>query len=135
MFCMKCGKEVQENFVACPFCGAPTKEAAPAATPPAYQPAPPAYQAPSPPNFGSKACPRCGSFNTSAQVVNQIKLKNDHKGCLWWGFVGVWWVPMKWMIFTLPAIIFKIFSHKKQKAVNTTVSMLVCNNCGNNWKA
>ena len=139
MFCQKCGKEVQEAFVVCPFCGTPVndapKQAAPVTVPPPYQPPPPAQQAAPQINFGVKACPKCGSFNTSAQVVNQIELKDQHKGCLWWMFVGCWWVPLKWMIFTLPAIIFKIFSHKKQKAVNKSVSMFVCNNCGNSWRA
>ncbi len=54
--------------------------------------------------------------NIKVQVVNEVHIKNAHHGCLWWLFVGWWWVPVKWLAFTIPAIIFKICGHKKTKS-------------------
>ena len=79
-------------------------------------------------------CPKCNSQNVNVQVVNEVKLKNKHNGIIWWLLIGWWWIPVKWLCFTLIALIFKIFSHKKQKAVNKQVKMAVCQNCGNTWK-
>lgn len=78
-------------------------------------------------------CPKCGSNSVNIQSINQVHLKNAHHGFLWWLFIGFWWIPIKWMIFTLPAIIFKIFGHRKQKIVNQTKTVCVCQNCGHEW--
>ncbi len=78
-------------------------------------------------------CPKCGSANVTVQVINEIKLKNKHHGFFWWFFIGFWWVPIKWILFTLPALIFKIFGHKKQKFVNKQKAMCACQQCGNTW--
>lgn len=80
-------------------------------------------------------CPNCGSANCNVQMVTESKLVNKHHGCLWWGFVGWWWVPFKWLFLTLPALIVAIFGHKKQKLKQKHVSMWVCQNCGHHWKA
>lgn len=78
-------------------------------------------------------CPKCNSSNVSVQVVNEVKLKNAHHSIWWWIFIGCWWIPIKWLCFTLLALIIKIFSHKKQKAVNKTVKKAICQDCGNTW--
>ena len=79
-------------------------------------------------------CPKCGSENVNVQAINQVKLKDKHHGVIWWLFWGWYWVPIKWLFLTLPALIFKIFGHKKQKAVNKVVTMCTCQDCGNSWK-
>ncbi len=79
-------------------------------------------------------CPKCGSSSVNVQVVNQVKLKNKHHGFFWWLCIGWWWIPLKWLCFTIPALIIKIFSPKKQKAVNIQKSICVCQNCGYSWE-
>lgn len=78
-------------------------------------------------------CPKCNSNNVNIQVVNEVKLKNAHHGIIWWLCIGWWWIPIKWLCFTLLALIIKIFSHKKQKAVNKTVKKAICQDCGHTW--
>ena len=118
MKCQNCGTEFEGNF--CTNCGSP------AAGPTAVQRAP----------IGGAGlvCKKCGISSISVQVVNEVKLKNKRHGCAWWIFVGWWWVPCKWLFFTLPALIFKIFSHKKQEAVNKQKTICVCQNCGYTWE-
>ena len=70
----------------------------------------------------SNKCPKCGSINTTVQVVNESKLVNKHHNFFWWIVVGWWWIPCKWMFLTLPALIVKIFKPKKQKIKNKTVN-------------
>jgi hypothetical protein len=79
-------------------------------------------------------CPNCHSYNVHVQVVNEVKLKDKHHGIFWWLLVGWYWVPLKWLFLTVPAIIAKIFGHKKQKAVNKTVTYCVCEDCGHKWR-
>lgn len=78
-------------------------------------------------------CPKCGSENVNIQITNKITLKDAHHGFLWWTCVGWWWVPCKWLFFTLPALLVKIFVPNKQKAVNKTVKTAVCQDCGKSW--
>ena len=56
-------------------------------------------------------CPKCGSQNVAIQVVNEVKLKNAHHGCLWWLIIGWWWIPIKWIFLTFPALLAKIFKN------------------------
>lgn len=79
-------------------------------------------------------CPKCGSPNVNVTAVNQVQLKDKHKGCLWWLCIGCWWIPMKWIFFTLPALIVAIFKPKKQKIVNKTKMICNCQQCGYSWK-
>jgi hypothetical protein len=79
-------------------------------------------------------CPKCGSSNVNVQVVNEQQIKDKHHGILWWIFIGCWWVPIKWMVFTLPALIIKIFKPKKKKIKNTVKSQAVCQTCGCHWE-
>ena len=78
-------------------------------------------------------CPKCNSNNVSANVVNEVTLKNQHHGIVWWICVGWWWVFIKWIVFTVPALILAIFGHKKQKAVNKQKTVCVCQSCGYRW--
>ena len=79
-------------------------------------------------------CPKCGSDNVSVQIVTETKIKQKKHGIFWWIFVGFWWVPIKWLFFTLPALIIKIFKPKKYKIKTTNTKTAVCNNCGNSWE-
>ena len=80
-------------------------------------------------------CSRCGSDNVNIQELNEVKLKTKHHGIIWWLCIGWYWIPIKWFIFTVPALIFKIFGiGKKYKTVNKTIKKAVCQNCGNSWK-
>lgn len=78
-------------------------------------------------------CPKCGSENVNVQVINTVKLKDKHHGLIWWCFFGWYWVPIKWIMFTFPAIIFKIFGHKQQRAINKQQTVCICQSCGNRW--
>lgn len=79
-------------------------------------------------------CPKCQSENVDVQVVNEVKLKTKHHGVAYWLFIGWWWRPLLWIFLTLPMLLFKIFGHKKQKAVNVQKSVCICKNCGNRWE-
>lgn len=79
-------------------------------------------------------CPKCGSENVTVQLLTETELKEKKHGILWWICVGWWWLPVKWLVFTLPALIVKIFAPKKYKTVTNTKKMAVCNNCGKSWK-
>ena len=78
-------------------------------------------------------CPKCGSTNTTIQVINEQELKNKHHGFFWWICIGFWWIPIKWLFLTLPALIIKIFKPKKKKIKNKTITKCVCQKCGHNW--
>lgn len=78
-------------------------------------------------------CPKCGSENVTVQVVTETELKEKKHGVFWWICVGWWWLPIKWLVFTLPALIVKIFAPKKYKTVNHTKKIAVCHDCGKSW--
>ena len=75
-------------------------------------------------------CPKCGSQNVNVQMVNEARFKDAHHSI----FVGWWWIPLTWLVFTVPALLFKIFGHKKQRIVNKTRTVCVCQNCGYSWE-
>lgn len=78
-------------------------------------------------------CPKCGSENVNVQIVQEQKLKDKHHGFIWWLCVGWWWIPIKWIVLTIPALIVKIFGHKKQKLVTKEKKVCVCQACGHTW--
>ncbi|MBQ4424984.1 MAG: hypothetical protein II882_04535 [Lachnospiraceae bacterium] len=78
-------------------------------------------------------CPRCRSMNVNVQIVSDVRLVNKHHGIFWWIFVGWWWVPVKWIIFTVPALLAKIFIPKRQKIKQTNRRVCICQNCGYQW--
>ena len=79
-------------------------------------------------------CPKCKSPNVSTQIVTETMLKDKHHGIFWWLFIGFWWVPIKWLFLTVPALLVKLFGHKKQKLKQKNKTMCVCQNCGYTWK-
>ncbi len=79
-------------------------------------------------------CPKCQSPNVNTQIVQDIDVKDKHHGVLWWICIGWLWVPIKWLFFTLPALIIKVFGHKKKKVITTQKTMCVCQNCGYSWQ-
>lgn len=78
-------------------------------------------------------CPKCGSENVTVQVVTETELKEKKHGLIWWICVGWWWIPIKWLVFTLPALIIAIFKPKKYKTKTISKKVAVCNNCGKSW--
>ena len=80
-------------------------------------------------------CPNCGSENVSVQMVTETQLVDKHHGIIWWICIGWWWIFIKWLVFTLPALIVKIFAPKKQKLKQKQKSVCVCQNCGYHWEA
>ena len=149
MYCTNCGRQQPNESRFCNYCGANLQ-----ASSAARQPVAPNTQIPSQQSQGSLnpspapispmpvqpqahngiVCPRCHSTNVNVQVINQVQLKNAHHGCAWWIFVGWWWIPVKWIFFTLPALIVKLLRPKKQRIVNRVHSTAVCQSCGYNWK-
>jgi len=79
-------------------------------------------------------CPKCGSENVNVQMVTETQLKKKHHNIIWWLFVGWYWVPFKWLFFTFPALIVKIFAPKRQKLTSTHKSVCVCQNCAYHWE-
>lgn len=80
-------------------------------------------------------CPKCGSDQVNAQMVTETQLRQKHHGILWWICIGWWWLPLKWLVFTVPALVVKIFAPKKYQTKATHKSMWVCQNCGHHWEA
>lgn len=80
-------------------------------------------------------CPRCHSYNTSAQIVTDSQLVTAHHGIIWWLLIGWWWVPFKWLMFTIPALLVKIFVPRRQKLRQRHRSYFVCHDCGHHWQA
>ena len=79
-------------------------------------------------------CPKCGSENVTVQMVSETHLKEKKHGVLWWLCIGWYWVPIKWVIFTLPALILAIFKPKKYKSEVVNRKMAVCQTCGHSWE-
>ncbi len=79
-------------------------------------------------------CPKCKSENVTIQIVNESKLVKAHHSFIWWVLIGWWWTFIKWIFFTFPALIFKIFGiGSRKKIVNTQKRINVCQNCGHTW--
>lgn len=85
-------------------------------------------------DFSALRCPHCGSTKVNTQIVSESQLKDKHHGCIWWLFIGWWWLPVKWIFFTFPALIFKLFVPKRQVIVTEHFPMNVCQSCGHTWK-
>lgn len=114
MFCENCGNKIKNNDKFCENCDNKIKNIT---------------------NNNGITCKNCNSNNVSIQIVNESHLVNKHHGIIWWILIGLWWIPVKWIFLTLPALIFKIFGIGKRKKIkNTTYKMAVCQNCGNSFK-
>lgn len=79
-------------------------------------------------------CHRCGSTNVIVTIVNESQLVKDKPSCVWWLFVGWWWIPVKWLFFTIPALILKIFVPAKMKLHKREYTEAVCQDCGYHWR-
>ena len=80
-------------------------------------------------------CPKCKSDNISIQVINKVELVKKHHSILWWITIGWIWTIFKWILLTLPALIFKVFGiGKKYKTKNIEIKKAVCQNCGYTWQ-
>ena len=79
-------------------------------------------------------CPRCQSQYVNVQVINEVDIKNKHHGVFCWLLIGWWWIIIKWVLFTFPALILKLFGHKKVKVVNKQKTLCVCQQCGYTWQ-
>ena len=136
--CPRCSTKYTSN--ACPNCGYIINGPAQRRQVPIQKPTTIQTVSPAPPiipivqNQPRIVCPRCHGTNVNIQAINNIQLEDKRHGCAWWIFVGWWWVPIKWLFFTLPALIIKIFKPKKQKVVNTVHSFAVCQSCGYQWR-
>lgn len=78
-------------------------------------------------------CPNCGGENVTVNVVNDIEEKSNHHSVVWWLLFGWYWVPFKWIFFTLPALIFKLLFGRRKKVVTTQRAVCCCQSCGHTW--
>lgn len=146
VICPECKKEISDRCTVCPHCGypfspvqsVPNPVALQNVTPHNVQPAqnvqPVSAPAAAAPVSAKIICPKCKSGNVNVQIITNTQLKNKHHGAGWWIFIGWWWLPIKWVFFTIPALIIKIFRPKRQKLKQTTYSMCACQSCGYSWK-
>lgn len=81
-------------------------------------------------------CPKCHGENVTVQVVSEQNLKEIKKrhSLAWWVCISWWWIPIKWILFTVPAFLLKFFKPKKYKIKTKHYSMCVCQDCGHHWK-
>ena len=79
-------------------------------------------------------CEKCGS-EMQVQIVSETKLVKKHKGLIYWLCFGWFFDMMKWLFFTIPALIIAIFKKDKYKTKNKQVKYFVCNKCGYSKKA
>ena len=79
-------------------------------------------------------CKKCGS-EMQVQIVNETKLVKKHKGIVYWLFIGWWLELIKWLFFTIPALILAVFGKSKYKTKNKQVKYFVCSKCGYSTKA
>ena len=80
-------------------------------------------------------CPKCGSENISVQMVTETKLTMKRRGVLWWLLIGWWWVPVKWLVFTVPALILKLFRPRRYQLRQAQRAVCVCQHCAFRWNA
>lgn len=79
-------------------------------------------------------CPKCESENVTINVVNEVKVKKKRHGAAWWIFLGWYWVPCKWLFFTIPALIIKLIRGKREKVENIQKTVCCCQACGHTWE-
>lgn len=77
-------------------------------------------------------CPKCKSENVKIDTLMSVKEKRK-KGALYWIFIGWWFEPIMWIIFTIPKLLLLIFG-KHTKTVSQAETWGTCQNCGHRWK-
>lgn len=50
-------------------------------------------------------------------------------------FIGWWWLVIKWVVFTLPALLVAIFKPKRRQVKQKHRTKMVCDDCGHTWNA
>lgn len=78
-------------------------------------------------------CPKCHSNNVNVQISSETQLVTKHHGVIWWLLLGWWWVLVKWFVFTVPALILKLFRPARYQANTISHSNCVCQSCGYHW--
>ncbi len=85
-------------------------------------------------------CPCCHSQNIHVQMINEQRIVKKKHGLIYWLCFGwvisiIVWI-IKWFVFTVPAIIFKLFGigGKKKQIVNEYKTFAVCQECGHSWQ-
>lgn len=80
-------------------------------------------------------CPKCGSENVSTHVVDNLNLKTQHHGLIYWLLIGWWLQPALWLFFTPFKLLNLFVGSKKQKLTHDIKTMVTCNSCGHSWTA
>ncbi len=78
-------------------------------------------------------CKKCGSDDIKVSTITEKRIETQKKGCLWWLFIGWIWVPVKWIFFTIPALVFKLFGAGRKKVRTSKTTIRECKNCGYKW--
>lgn len=102
------------------------------------------------------SCPECGSNNiditlqqedhgTTTVTKSKSKTKSGH-GCLWWLFIGWWWILIDafiWVVAFPIRLCIQIFKKKKSTTTGTSInqevknveykSVCLCKDCGHHW--
>ena len=118
----------------------------------------------------SRTCPKCGSDNITYQTFQEnrggktvtrkktritgrvdVEYEPEGHGCLWWIFIGWWWVFYEFifriifgMILFIPRLIIGLFTGSGINAKITSTTkirnkviyrkMAQCQDCGRTWK-
>lgn len=77
-------------------------------------------------------CTKCGSENVKVMVTSTEKAKALH-GPVYWALIGWWLQPILWLCATPVMFIWRLI-RPNRKTKTVTVSMAVCQDCGNTWK-
>lgn len=79
------------------------------------------------------ACPKCGSHDIACQMVTDTHTETRHHGLVWKILVGWWWLPLKWIFFTMPAACVRFLGNNRHKVETTSKRVCVCQKCGYYW--
>lgn len=77
-------------------------------------------------------CPRCGSENINANVINEVREKKNH-GCLWWVLIGWWWRLIWFIFFGMWYLLYRAIKGSTT-IVSEQKTICVCQNCGHRWE-
>lgn len=77
-------------------------------------------------------CPKCGSTNISASVINEVHTKPEH-GCLWWILVGWWWRLIWFIFFGWYYLIWRAIRGGR-RVENVQKTVCLCQYCGHRWE-
>ena len=78
-------------------------------------------------------CPKCKNENVTINMVSETEYEKKKHGFLYKITIGWLLFVIKWVFFTFPAILLKVFGFDKGRAVNKAKKIAVCQDCGNSW--